>query len=116
MFAEGMSWLSCNVVLAWSSSCSLDLTLSFISIQSANGFPDLKVVDISCDYYGLDRRNDQLLYRWDSNDILLLNSNPLIKCDWIYIVNLNAILHLLNTKLILLLLIIIIPQTSMCNL
>ena len=83
MFAEGMSWLLYHIVLAQSSSCSLDLTLSFISFQSANGFPDLEVVDLSCDYYGLDRRNDQLLYRWDSNyDILLLSSNPLIKCDY----------------------------------
>ena len=55
---------------------------SFISFQSANGFPDLEVVDLSCDYYGLDRRNDQLLYRWDSNDILSLSSNLLIKCDY----------------------------------
>ena len=63
---------------------------SFISFQSANGFPDLEVVDLSCDYYGLDRRNDQLLYRWDSNDILSLSSNLLIKCD--YSLNLHVLL------------------------
>ncbi|CAH3038436.1 unnamed protein product [Porites evermanni] len=42
--------------------------------KSANGFPDLEVVDLSCDYYGLDRRNDQLLYRilWASKDLRML--------------------------------------------
>lgn len=39
--------------------------------KTANGFPDLRTLDLSCDYYGIDRRNDQLLYRilWASQDL-----------------------------------------------